>query len=125
MVSKSNFLIALAPYFFPFYAVLVVILFLGARLVISWAQLEVWFLLLLGAAYAFHITLTGHILKTHQSDLSGHGYLFSAVVIFLGNIGVLMLAIPILTGTPPLPTALQWCWEDTVHLIRSIPGWIH
>lgn len=121
VVSKSNFLIALAPYFFPFYAVLVVCLFLLARLVVSWSRLEVWFLLLLGAAYAFHLTLTGHILKTHQSDVSEHGYLFSAVVIFLGNILVLVVAVPVLTSSPTVRTAFAWCWEDTVHLIRSIP----
>ena len=124
VVSKSNFLIALAPYFFPFYAVGVVCLFLIARLVVSWSHLEVWFLLLLGAAYGFHLTLTGHILKTHQSDLSEHGYLFSSVVIFLGNILVLVVAIPVLTSNPGVATAFLWCWEDTMQLIRSIQDWV-
>ena len=55
-VSKTNFAIALAPYFFPFYAVLVVLSFLGLRMVFEWKSLEVWFLILLGAAYAFHLT---------------------------------------------------------------------
>jgi hypothetical protein len=124
MVSKTNFVIALAPYFFPFYAVLVVGVFLVARLVVTWNQLEVWFLLLLGASYAFHVTLTGHVLKTHQSDITEHGYVFSAVIIFLGNALILVLAIPLLTSQPSVLTALMWCWEGTVHLVESVYGWI-
>jgi len=125
VVSKTNFVIALAPYFFPFYAVMVVGVFLIARMALPWPHLAVWFLLLLGSAYAFHVTLTGHILKTHQSDISEQGYLFSAVIIILGNLLVLVLAIPLLTSNPTLPTAFLWCWEGTLDLVlffqRRIP----
>lgn len=122
--SKTNFVIALAPYFFPFYVVLVVVLFLLARLVWPWERLELWFLAFLGAAYAFHLTLTAHALKTRQSDITEHGYIFSAAIIFIGNALVLLLGIPLLTSTPTLPTALLWCWEGTVRVIQSIQGWI-
>lgn len=125
VVSKSNFVIALAPYFFPFYAVLVMGVFMIARLAAPWSRLQVWFLLLLGAAYAFHITLTGHVLKSQQSDISEQGYIFSAAIILLGNLGVLVLAIPLLTATPGLPTAFEWCWESTTQTVRSIDRWIH
>ena len=54
VVTKTNFMIALAPYFFPFYAVLVVGAFVAARLFWNWQPYTVWFHLLLGAAYAFH-----------------------------------------------------------------------
>lgn len=124
IVSKTNFLIGLAPYFFPFYAVIVVIVFMVARLAIPWSRLEVWFLLLLGAAYAFHITLTGHVLRTRQSDISDQGYIFSAVIIFLGNILVLLLAIPLLTQNPSIPTAFAWCWEGTMQWVHWIQRWI-
>jgi len=58
VVSKSNFLIALAPYFFPLYVALVVAAFSLARLIWDWRSYLIWFHLLLGAAYAFHVTLT-------------------------------------------------------------------
>jgi hypothetical protein len=122
--SKTNFLIALAPYFFPFYVVLIVAVFALARLVLTWDQLEVCFLGGVGVTYAFHLTLTGHILKTRQSDITEHGYLFSAAVIFLGNIGVLLLGIPLLTSTPTIPTAFAWCWESTRQVIQTLHGWI-
>jgi len=121
-VSKTNFVIALAPYFFPFYAAVVVGLFLVLRPLVSGHRLEVWFLLLLGAAYAFHITLTGHILQTHQSDITDQGRIFSAVVIFLGNALILVTAIPLLTSRPPLSTAFGWCWEETLRLVQLVRG---
>jgi len=117
-------LIALAPYFFPFYAVVVMGVFMIARLVMPWDRLQVWFLLLLGAAYAFHITLTGHVLKTHQSDISEHGLVFSASVILLGNLLVLVLAIPLLVSHPNLPTAFLWCWEGTTRLVGRVGAWL-
>jgi len=99
VTTKTNFVIALAPYFFPVYAVLLVILFFIGDLFWEWRRSYLtWFHLLLGAAYAFHVTLTWEILKTRQTDITSQGRLFSAVVIFLGNAMVLVVAIPLLTG---------------------------
>ena len=111
VISKSNFLIALAPYFFPLYAVLVVLLFLAGHLIWNWQHFLVWFHLLLGAAYAFHVTLTFHVLQTKQTDITGQGYLFSAVVIFLGNVVVLLFGIPLLAAKVDVLTALGWWFE--------------
>lgn len=99
VISKTNFVIALAPYFFPLYAVLVVAVFVLGNLLWNWHSYRVWFHLLLGAAYAFHVTLTWHILQSRQSDITSQGYLFSSVIIFLGNMTVLLLGIPLLTGS--------------------------
>ena len=52
VVTKTNFLIALAPYFFPLYAVLVVLVFLVLDRFWEWRWQIAWFHLLLGAAYA-------------------------------------------------------------------------
>ncbi len=123
IVTKNNFLIALAPYFFPVYALLVVAVFTAGNLVWNWHAYQVWFHLLLGAAYAFHVTLTAHILKSSQSDITEQGYLFSAVVIFIGNATVLLLGIPLLTGHPPLGTAFGW-WSDGVQEVLAFV-WRH
>jgi hypothetical protein len=99
ITTKSNFIIALAPYFFPLYAVLVVAVFFIGDLLWQWRRgYLAWFHLLLGAAYAFHVTLTWEILKSRQTDITSQGRLFSGVVIFLGNAMVLVIAIPLLTG---------------------------
>src|SRR5437773_185978 len=52
VITKTNFIIALAPYFFPIYAMLVVGIFYAGHLVWNWKSFLVWFHLLLGAAYA-------------------------------------------------------------------------
>jgi Peptidase M50B-like len=97
VVTKTNFLITLAPYFFPLYAVIVIAVFAIGHWIWGWENLFVFFNLLLGAAYAFHVTLTIHALQTQQSDITSQGYLFSGVIIFLGNVTILLLGIPLLT----------------------------
>jgi hypothetical protein len=119
-VTKTNFLISLAPYFFPLYAVLVVAVFFAGHLIWDWRHYEVWFHLLLGAAYAFHVTLTWHILKTRQSDITQQGYLFSAVIIFLGNAGVLLLGIPLLAAKVGVWTALEWWFEGAREVFHRL-----
>ena len=109
ITTKSNFLIALAPYFFPFYAVLVVAVFFIGDLLWHWRRAYLpWFHLLLGAAYAFHLTLTWEILKTRQTDITSQGRLFSAVIIFLGNALVLVIGVPLLTGQSLLHALGLW-----------------
>ncbi len=120
VVTKSNFLIALAPYFFPLYAILVVLLFLGGHRIWNWRHYLVWFHLLLGAAYGFHLTLTWHILRNEQSDIADQGYLFSAVVIFLGNAAVLLIGLPLLIAKVDVVTALRWWAEATEGVVRWI-----
>jgi hypothetical protein len=111
VISKTNFLIALAPYFFPLYAVIVIGVFALGRFFWGWPL--VWFHLLVGAAYAFHVTLTIYTLKTRQSDITSQGYLFSAVIIFLGNVCVLLFGIPLLTARVGILNSLGWWAEST------------
>jgi hypothetical protein len=120
IVDKNNFLISLSPYFFPFYAVLVVLIFLVGHLIWNWRDFFVWFHLLVGAAYAFHVTLTAHVLKTRQSDITSQGYLFSAVVIFLGNTLVLLLGLPLLTARVDLIIMLGWWLKNTGEVVLRL-----
>jgi Peptidase M50B-like len=98
VISKTNFFIALAPYFFPLYDVIVILIFATGHLIWGWKNYFVFFHLLIGAAYAFHLTLTFQVLQTRQSDITSQGYLFSFVIIFLGNVSVLLSGISLLTA---------------------------
>jgi hypothetical protein len=120
VVSKSNFLIALAPYFFPLYAVLVVLIFWAGHSVWNWSRATPFFHLALGMAYSFHITLTLYVLQSRQSDITEHGYLFSGVVIFLGNALTLLIGIPLLTTKVDVLAALTLWWERTCALCVNL-----
>ena len=118
IISKTNFFIALAPYFFPLYAVIVIGVFALGNLIWGWRDYLAFFHLFVGAAYAFHVTLTFHTLKTRQSDITSQGYLFSAVVIFLGNVLMLLLGIPLLTARVGMLKALGWWAESTGQILH-------
>jgi hypothetical protein len=120
VVTRSNFLIALAPYFFPLYVALVVLVFVVGDWIWNWRPYVVVFHLLVGAAYAFHVTLTLHILKTEQSDITVHGYAFSAVVIFLGNMAVLLVGVPLLAAQVGVLTALGWWMQSTGEVFHGL-----
>ena len=120
LLSKTNFIIALAPYFFPLYAAIVVVLFAIGHLLWNWHGYLVYFHLLVGAAYAFHVTLTFHVLQTRQSDVTSQGWLFSAVVIFLGNVCVLLFGIPLLTSRVNLFDSLGLWAEYTGMILERI-----
>jgi len=120
VISKTNFVIALAPYFFPLYVVMIIFIFVVGHLIWDWKSYLVYFHLFIGAAYAFHLTLTFHVLQTQQSDITGQGCLFSAVIIFLGNVCVLLFGIPLLTQKVHLLEVLHWWLNGTDEILLWI-----
>ncbi len=111
VVTKSNPLIVLAPYFFPFYSVIWTLTWLMGSWLWDWSRLLPWFHFGLGFTYAFHVALTAHILRVRQPDLDVEGWIVSGVVIWLGNALTLLMTLPLLTGRVGLWTALGW-WVD-------------
>ena len=98
-VSKSNFLITLAPYFFPFYTFITITLYF---LIGIWFEAETyraWWLGAVGFTWAFHITFTIHMLAQRQPDVQEHGKIFSYAVIYLMNVLVIGLWM-VLVGSP-------------------------
>jgi hypothetical protein len=85
-LSKTNFLITLAPYIFPFYAILVALLYL----VLGWFYPAVktyewlWFSAI-GFTWGFHLTFTASTLMGEQSDIRMYGAFISYVFILLMN----------------------------------------
>ena len=124
VVSKTNFFIALSPYFFPLYTGLVVLVFLLGQWLWGWRAYLIWFHLCVGATYAFHLTLTWHILQTRQTDITSQGWIFSTVIIFLGNVTVLLLAVPLLAEKVAVVTALRWWWELTGQTWQQLGWWL-
>lgn len=93
--TKTNWVIALAPYFFPFYAMLFLALFLIGRAIWGWDRYWPVLMFFVGAGWSFHVTFTlMMLLHTEQSDVTSQGVVFSAVVIYMMNLAV-MLAVTI------------------------------
>ncbi len=85
MVTKSNFVITLAPYFFPLYTFLVLLAYLMT--VSADAPRAAGVLIFFtGASFCFHLVLTIIFLQTDQKDIREHGVVFSYPLIYLFNI---------------------------------------
>jgi len=109
--TKTNLLIALSPYFVPFYSILVVVAHVGLRYfdVIS----NVWdpvFYALIGATWMFHMIWTVWMLPKDQPDLQENGRFLSLVVILLANLLVLS-ALMCAADERPLQSALDFARE--------------
>lgn len=85
-ITKSNFIISLAPYFFPLYTFLALLLYWTARAVDARGAVTNMLIVLSGATFALHVTLTAIFLQTDQNDIREEGALFSYPLIFLFNI---------------------------------------
>lgn len=89
--DKTNWVIALSPYFIPFWSIIAVIVYVGATL--FWEILPVGncvFYGVMGATWAFHLAWTLWMIPRDQPDLSETGTFLSLVLIYFGNLVVLI-----------------------------------
>ena len=103
-VSKSNFFVALAPYFLPLYALILIAVYFPASyfnpILRNYWRLFLW---LLGGTLGFHMALTAYALKMDQPDLKATGKFLSAVIIYLGNTVSIVFLLGIL-----FPRTVSW-----------------
>ena len=85
-LSKSNVWITLAPYFFPFWTILVVAAALVARCFVSPLPWPCVGLFAVGFTWCFHVCFTIRSLMQVQPDVQEYGHLFSYVLIWLFNV---------------------------------------
>jgi hypothetical protein len=130
-LSKTNFLITLAPYFFPFYTILLIALYALGNLFINLQPYHNLFLFLVGATWAFHLHFTLHMLANrHQPDITEQGRLFSYTIIYCFNLFTLiiwMIGVGPLTLhtarhqlTDDLHTSYQWTGQQIEASARKI-----
>lgn len=97
-LSKTNILITLAPYFFPFYTFVVIIVALIVYAIKGFLPFLPLWMFLVGFTWAFHALFTLQTLTERQPDIKLYGRIFSWVFIFLANV-VLILAFLAATTT--------------------------
>ncbi len=96
-LSKTNVVITLAPYFFPFYTFVVI---LSALVTSAFFRplpfLPLW-MFMIGFTWAFHILFTLETLTQRQPDVKTYGRIFSWTVIFLVNLATVLVWLAVTT----------------------------
>ncbi len=108
-LEKTNFLVTLAPYFFPLYTIMVIGIYylLGAFYDVQKFSL-IW-LGLIGLTWGFHFSFTIITLMQRQTDIEEYGRVFSYSVIYLFNITGIIFWV-VIVSEPGI--------EEMVHILR-------
>ena len=101
-LTKSNVFITLAPYFFPFYTFVVIVVALVTYAFIRPLPCLPLWTFLIGFTWAFHVLFTLETLTQRQPDVKLYGRIFSWTFIFLVNMGIVLVW---LASTTPLSFA--------------------
>ncbi|HNZ29724.1 MAG TPA: M50 family metallopeptidase, partial [Candidatus Goldiibacteriota bacterium] len=93
LINRTNFVITLAPYFFPLYTFIFLAVYIIAK-----EQYLPYIAFLIGASLSFHIALTLYSMKSAQSDFhEDSNIFFSLSFVYLMNIIVIALIFSILS----------------------------
>jgi hypothetical protein len=118
-LTKTNVWITLAPYFFPFYTMIAVIVQITLRIFVpDTAHYEPFWLAMIGLTWAFHVTFTLSVLMNRQPDVQEHGRIFSWTLIYLLNLLGISIWILLITRGDFLP----WLRALASHLAASYIG---
>lgn len=120
LTNKSNVWIALSPYFYPIYSVVVIVLYALGWLFWDMAPYTRWLFLALGITWTFHMSFTLWMIPKGQSDLAQHGTFFSLVVIYLANLAIIS-ALVVLTAPH---VTLRGFGREFLHNSIQLSSWI-
>ncbi len=120
-LTKTNLLITLAPYFFPFYTFLVLVAALATSFFVHpLPALPAWSFMV-GFTWAFHVLFTLRSLACEQPDIAVYGRVFSWAFIFLVNMLIVLVALAAATDAGPSETfrALGRSLADAYSIVGS------
>lgn len=86
MLERTNALIGLAPYFFPFYAIIAIIAWWILCFFVDPGPWRALWLFIMGMAWGHHVSYTVVSLSIRQPDIIENGHLFSYVLIYAFNV---------------------------------------
>ncbi|MDD5259355.1 MAG: hypothetical protein PHD29_05265 [bacterium] len=96
VLTKTNFLINLAPYFFPLYTFIVVIIYAVLQAFDLDQKFFIYIIFALGFTFSFHIALLIYAFSLGQSDVKKTGRVFSLTLVTLFNIIVAVLILKLM-----------------------------
>ncbi len=134
-LTKSNLLITLAPYFFPFYSFIVILLALATWwFVRPLPCLPAW-MFAIAFTWAFHILFTLDTLATRQPDITLYGRIFSWTFIYVANVAVVLVWLAATTNLAfaelwdflRLRTASAYCgvWDAALYVAHWLANVAH
>ena len=126
MTNKSNILIALSPYFIPFWSAVLISVHSFASL---WAPIPAGGLILtglLGFTWTFHIIWTVWMIPKDQPDLKEHGTFLSLMIIVLANLLLISVMLCATSRDVKLSKFIFNWWNNCLDLteagLRLLPG---
>ncbi|HXM73905.1 MAG TPA: hypothetical protein VN904_01420 [Chthoniobacterales bacterium] len=120
ITNRTNFWIALAPYFFPLYSILAIAIYGVLSLFYNMQPYGRLLYAIVGASWAFHFTFTCWMIPKSQTDLKDHGTFFSLVVIYLMNL--LLLSVMLILASPQITFASFGA--DLLTNISNFSNWV-
>ena len=113
--SKTNWFITLAPYFFPFYAMLFIVAFFITHAIWNLAAYRWILFFLVGLGWSFHVTFTlMMLLSVRQPDVRSQGVVFSIAVIYLMNLLAITVTATALSPALTFATLARTIGSDLV-----------
>jgi len=94
-LTKTGLVIALSPYFFPIYTIILIGIYRVVSLFLDVGAFTPYFIFLAGFSISFHLFLTYYAISRGQSDLKQFGIFFSLVVVLMINCCVLILLMKV------------------------------
>ena len=107
-LTKTNMLITLAPYFFPFYTFVVIVCALITYAFMRPLPFLPLWLFLVGFTWAFHALFTLETLGSRQPDVKLYGRIFSWTFIYLVNVALVIV----------------WLVSTTDVTFADVSGWL-
>lgn len=92
-LTQSNFIIDLAPYFFPLYSFILSASYLALGFFVDLTGYHVLFFFLLGASLSFHYLSNWETLKIEQPDMKLTGKIFGLIFVLIANLIFLNIII--------------------------------
>lgn len=114
--THSNFIVSLAPYFFPTYTAFVLLIYPIIK-----EQFNPIFVFLAGFTFAYHLISTYYEFGFHQTDITKTGKFFSVVFIYLMNVLFVSLILTIvLKGYGGIPAFGKMWLNNTMNFFKTI-----
>ena len=118
-VSKTNFWITLAPYFFPLYTFIIIgVFYISSLFFDSHSYFSIW-LGSIGFTWAFHIIFTIDMLKTKQTDITEHGKFFSCLIIYCVHLILIGIWV-IMIGSPKIKDLYNLIISNTYEIYKNL-----